>query len=83
MAKYVKVDDVIELINGLDSLPWEEETEDIVNSLPIYDTDEVINRIKRFSMRMSTEKPPHKYYRAIGTVVCEKIIKAGGEDGSE
>lgn len=39
MAKYVKVEDVIDLINGLDSLPWEEETEELVNGLSVYETE--------------------------------------------
>lgn len=41
MDKYVKVADVIALINGLDSLPFEEETEDMVNSLPTCDMETV------------------------------------------
>ena len=45
MTKYVKVKDVVELINGLDSLPFEEETEELVNQLPIY-TDNVIKEPK-------------------------------------
>lgn len=32
--KLVNATDVIDLINGLESLPWEEEVEDLVNSLP-------------------------------------------------
>lgn len=46
MAKYVKVEDVIELIKGLESLPWEEEVEELVYSLPIYDTDKDIHAVK-------------------------------------
>lgn len=78
MAKYVKVEDVIDLINGLDSLPFEEETRDIVNSLPIYDTDKVIERLKSNAEKMATAKLPHTYYKAIGTKKAEEIIKAGG-----
>lgn len=46
MSKYVKVEDVIELINGLDSLPWEEETGEMVNRLPAYDLDKVVERLE-------------------------------------
>lgn len=81
MAKYVKVEDVIELINGLDSLPWEEETEELVNRLPIYDTDKVIKDIKANAEKMATAKLPHTYYKAIGTKRAEEIVKAGGESG--
>jgi hypothetical protein len=46
MSKYVKVEDVVGLINGLDSLPFEEETEDVVNSLPIYDIERVVEQLE-------------------------------------
>jgi hypothetical protein len=46
MSKYVKVEDVVGLINGLDSLPFEEETEDVVNSLPIYDIERVVAELE-------------------------------------
>ena len=48
MSRYVKVEDVKDLINGLDSLPWEEETEDIVNRLDTYDTDEVVKELREY-----------------------------------
>ena len=81
MAKYVKVEDVVELINGLDSLPFEEETEDIVKSLPIYDTDKVVKELKANAEKMATASLPHTYYKAIGTKKAEQIVKAGGENG--
>lgn len=33
MDKFVKVEDVKDLLNGLDSLPWEDEVEDMVDKL--------------------------------------------------
>ena len=37
MGKLVYSDDVKELLLGLDSLPWEEQVDEIVNSLPTVD----------------------------------------------
>lgn len=48
MSKLVRVEDVVNLINGLESLPWETETEELVNSLPIYDTEKVANDLKEY-----------------------------------
>ncbi len=39
-----------------------------------YDPDKVITEIKEKSKVMSTKDLPHKYYKAIGTRVCEEII---------
>lgn len=41
MAKFVKATDVKDLLNGLDSLPWEDEVEDLVNELATADVAEV------------------------------------------
>jgi len=43
-----------------------------------YDPDNVIAEIKEKSRVMSTKDSSHKYYKAIGTRVCEEIIKRGG-----
>jgi len=40
MSKYVSVEDVKELINGLDSLPWEEEVDDLLKNLRTIDIDD-------------------------------------------
>ncbi len=45
---------------------------------PIYDPDKVITEIKEKSRVMSTKDPSHKYYKAIGTRVCEEVIRRGG-----
>jgi len=45
---------------------------------PIYDPDKVITEIKEKSRVMSTKDLPHQYHRAIGTRVCEEIIRRGG-----
>lgn len=52
-----------------------------VENEPIaYNVEKVIDEIKRKSRKMSTIKVPHKYYRAIGTRVCEDIIRKGVSD---
>ena len=43
MDRFVNKNDVIELLIGLDSLPWEEEVDDIVNSLPATEVREIIH----------------------------------------
>ena len=78
MSKYVKVEDVIDLINGLDSLPFEEETEEIVNCLPIYDAGKVIERVEEIgNIQFSSFTKP--------LITVEDVLKifkeAGGEDG--
>lgn len=45
-----------------------------------YDVDHVVSLIKKNSRKMSTASLPHIYYRAIGTKVCEVIIRGGGID---
>lgn len=42
MDKFVKAEDVKDLLNGLDSLPWEDEVEDMVNGLTTADVEEVV-----------------------------------------
>jgi hypothetical protein len=44
MSDYIRKQDVIDLINGLDSLPWEEETKEIVDTLPTLDETEIIRK---------------------------------------
>lgn len=41
MNKFVNAEDVKDLINGLDSLPWEDEVEDMVDSLIVTDVAEI------------------------------------------
>lgn len=58
--------------------------EDVINLLDrektAYDIENVIAEMKVKSRKMSTIKTPHKFYRAIGTRVCESIIRKGGVD---
>lgn len=45
-----------------------------------YDLDNVIAEIKEKSRVMSTKDIPHKYHKAIGTRVCEEIVRRRGLD---
>jgi len=58
--------------------------EDVISLLDkektAYDIESVITEMKTKSRKMSTIKVPHKYYRAIGTRVCESIIRKVGVD---
>lgn len=40
--RLIYAEEAVELINGLESLPWEEETEGLVNSLTTVDAVEVV-----------------------------------------
>lgn len=42
MDEFVKAEDVKDLLNGLDSLPWEDEVEDMVNGLVVDDVEKIV-----------------------------------------
>ena len=45
--RLISDEDVKALINGLDSLPWEEEVDDLVDSIPTaYDVEKVVERLE-------------------------------------
>lgn len=50
----------------------------IENEPIAYNVEKVIEQMKSKSREMSTIKIPHKYYKAIGTRICEDIIREGG-----
>ena len=61
MSDYIKRQDVIDLINGLDSLPCEDETEELVNSLPTIDEKEMIRKtVERILTRLEERHKNHK-----------------------
>ena len=64
MSDYIRKQDVIDLINGLDSLPWEEETKEIVDGLPTLDEKEIIRKtVERIVERV--ENARQKYQRLV------------------
>ena len=50
----------------------------VENEQIAYDVEKVISEMKSKSRKMDTISVPYKYYRAIGTRVCESIIRRGG-----
>ena len=45
--RLIDANKVKELINGLDSLPWEEELDDLVDSIPTaYDVEKVVEDVR-------------------------------------
>lgn len=49
MARLIDADDVKELLLGLDSLPWEEEVDDLVDRISTaYDVDAVIKELEEY-----------------------------------
>jgi hypothetical protein len=78
MARLIDADDVKELLLGLDSLPWEEEVDDLVDRISTaYDVDAVVKQIEE----MFNVDP--MYYGAEAKWAVDKAIeiaKAGGKD---
>lgn len=60
--------------------PYEEVIKLLDRQETAYDVDMVVKKMKEKSREMTTTKVPHKYYRAIGTRVCERVIRKGGND---
>jgi hypothetical protein len=48
MGRLVDIEDVKDFINGLDSLPWEEEVDDLVKTIPTaFDVEKVVAELKK------------------------------------
>ena len=66
MGRLVDVEDVKALINGLDSLPWEEEIDELVDTIPTaYNVDEVVKEVKEISLKWLGEVRTCNVIRAI------------------
>lgn len=51
--RLIKADDVKELINGLDSLPWEEQVDEMVDAIPTaYEPDKVAEEVREVANRI-------------------------------
>jgi hypothetical protein len=49
MGRLVDIEDVKALISGLDSLPWEEELDDLVKTIPTaYDVEKVVAELEEY-----------------------------------
>ena len=76
MGRLIDIDDVKDLINGLDSLPWEEEVDDLFKSIPTaYDVEKVVAEL---------EKGSYEEYCSCCEIVRLKdatdIVRKGGID---
>ena len=70
MARLISDEDVKELINGLDSLPWEEEVDDLVAAISTaYDVEKVVEELE--SLRIDKSN-----YFGVLNVVAEKYDRA-------
>ena len=68
MSDYIRKQDVIDLINGLDSLPWEEETKEIVDTLPTLDEKEIICKtVERIVERLEQSRDA-RYFLGSGKI---------------
>lgn len=73
MERFIKANDVKELLVGLDSLPWEEEVDDIINQLPVTDVQEV----KHGSWRLETDE--EMYDPMFKLVVCSECNETAND----
>jgi hypothetical protein len=81
MGRLVDIEDVKALISGLDSLPWEEELDDLVDFIPTaYDVEKVLEELSSNS-RFIDDINEHNI-KCISCVVGQKtaidIVKRGG-----
>lgn len=93
MGRLVDIEDVKALINGLDSLPWEEEVDDLVDSIPTaFDVEKVAEEMEEH--RANFDCRICKYNKTEGQVCLKDctealidglfdIVKRGGVDGKE
>lgn len=69
MEKFINENDVKELLIGLDSLPWEEEVDDIVGNLPTADVSPVVH-----GKWIIEDDPIEKYKQRLICSVCGRIV---------
>lgn len=76
MGRLVDIEDVKDFINGLDSLPWEEEVDDLVKTIPTaYVIDNVIREIDDDIAYIEADDTKEKFvhYESV-----ESAIRKGG-----
>lgn len=95
-GKYVRVDDVMELINtsnrGTCDYFIVDQIEELCSSEKIYDLDKVVEQLEKNGQKMSEAKSNklygkstpgcHNYYKAISVKRAIEIVKGGGADGN-
>ncbi len=61
--RLINAEDVKDLINGLDSLPWEEQVDELVDSIPTaYDIESVEEQLKYQILQYNRRAEEHKDY---------------------
>jgi hypothetical protein len=76
--RLIDADKVKELINGLDSLPWEEEVDDLVDSVPTaYDVEKVVAELEEASYEAKMLDAKCKYLNYDDTI---HIVRNGGKE---
>ena len=82
MGRLVDIEDVKALINGLDSLPWEEEVDGLVKTIPTaYDVEKVVTELEHFAKlaedRWANGTSNHAYQEHKCWVKAIDIVKRG------
>lgn len=84
MRRLINADDVKELLLGLDSLPWEEQVDELVDRIPTaYDVEAVVRELEK--QKIDLDQPNVVAYanakgwnQAIS--LCIDIVKRGGRN---
>ena len=80
MGRLVDIEDVKALINGLDSLPWEEEVEDLIKTIPTaFDKEKVVQQLEELERKSTTIIGQHYFDNGVHASI--EVVKAGGIDG--
>ena len=83
--RLIDADDVKELLLGLDSLPWEEEVDDLVGAIPTaYDVEKAVEEVKKIAG--CNDKCAKTFYQGMGCKACMwntmmNLIREGGVNG--
>ena len=89
--RLINSEDVKALINGLDSLPFEEEVDELIDRIPTaFDVDKVVEQLKHSQYMLFEEvKQATSYYHREELIenirhyeYAINIVKAGGRDGN-
>ena len=76
MSRLVDIEDVKALIMGLDSLPWEEEIDDLCDAIPTaYDVEKVMEQLDKLECHIIG-----RHYFENGVEAAMEVVKRGGVD---
>ena len=89
MGRLVDIEDVKDFINGLDSLPWEEEVDDLVKTIPTaYDISKVVAELEELKSKYKVLHEVGEDYLEMFGLECRclqiskdiEIVKRGGRN---